>query len=178
MAEPFPVEAVANWFLQKAESEGRTLDPMKLQKLIYFANGWHLTLTGNPLVNEYFEAWQHGPVVPGLYHNLKHFGGGPIKGRASAYIGATGASGSPTIPPDSYIVPLLERIWQIYGKFSGIQLSNITHRDGGAWQRTREQTRGIRNADIPLDYIKQDFDKYRAESQARQQAAATHGASG
>jgi uncharacterized phage-associated protein len=38
--------AVANWFFARAEAEGKTLDPMKLQKLIYFSHGWSVAITG------------------------------------------------------------------------------------------------------------------------------------
>ena len=35
---------VANYFIQHAENLGARMSPMKLQKLVYYANGWHLAL--------------------------------------------------------------------------------------------------------------------------------------
>jgi len=52
-----------------------------MQKLVYFCEGWHLAVFGESLVQEQFEAWQRGPVVPDLYHSLKRFGANPIRGR-------------------------------------------------------------------------------------------------
>ena len=75
---PYKVEAVANWFLQYAKSNDIIIDHMKLQKMIYFANGWALGVTGEPLIDERFEAWQYGPVVPSIYHQFKAFGRRPI----------------------------------------------------------------------------------------------------
>ncbi len=40
---------------------------MKLHKLLYYAAGWHLGFTGEPLFDEDIEAWQYGPVVPSIY---------------------------------------------------------------------------------------------------------------
>jgi len=71
---PKAVEAIANWFLDRSKSDGKPVDPMKLQKLIYFAHGWHLGLIRHPLVDELFEAWEYGPVVPSIYHEFKMFG--------------------------------------------------------------------------------------------------------
>lgn len=46
----------------------------KLQKLCYYAQAWHLALTGSPLVNNRFEAWIHGPVCPELYTKYRSYG--------------------------------------------------------------------------------------------------------
>lgn len=48
---------------------------LKLQKLLFFAYGIHLTLYDEPLFeDEYFEAWQHGPVLRSVYKEFKNFG--------------------------------------------------------------------------------------------------------
>src|SRR5262249_6122203 len=40
---------------------------MKLQKLVYYSQAWHLAWTENPLFPEKIEAWRNGPVVPHLF---------------------------------------------------------------------------------------------------------------
>jgi uncharacterized phage-associated protein len=39
----------------------------KLQKLLYYAQGYALALLGRPLFRDRIEAWDHGPVVPGVW---------------------------------------------------------------------------------------------------------------
>ncbi len=75
---PYPAAAIANEFLELARAEGRPLTPMHIQKLIYFAHGWNLALTGEPLIRERVEAWDYGPVIRALYGELKVFGSGAI----------------------------------------------------------------------------------------------------
>jgi uncharacterized phage-associated protein len=40
---------------------------MKLQKLIYYCQAWHLVRTDSPLFEDRIEAWPQGPVVPAVY---------------------------------------------------------------------------------------------------------------
>lgn len=61
---------VTNFVNQK----GDTVSHKKLQKLIYYVEAWNLVHLDEPLINEDFEAWVHGPVVPELYQQLKEFG--------------------------------------------------------------------------------------------------------
>ncbi|MGC4875220.1 Panacea domain-containing protein [Micromonospora sp. DT43] len=42
---------------------------MKLEKLVYYCQGWHLALEGTLLFPEPIEAWREGPVVPPLYRH-------------------------------------------------------------------------------------------------------------
>jgi len=44
---------------------------MKLQRLVYYSQAWHLAWDGVPLFPERIEAWANGPVVPVLYEALK-----------------------------------------------------------------------------------------------------------
>lgn len=40
---------------------------MKLQKLVYYSQAWHLAWDGEPLFEARIEAWANGPVVPELH---------------------------------------------------------------------------------------------------------------
>jgi uncharacterized phage-associated protein len=53
---------------------GDSVSPKKLQKLLYYVEAWHLVHFNKSIVEEDFEAWVHGPVLPSLYHELKPFG--------------------------------------------------------------------------------------------------------
>lgn len=55
-------------------SKGDTVSPKKLQKLVFYVEAWHLVHLNENLIDEDFEAWVHGPVVPELYRELKKFG--------------------------------------------------------------------------------------------------------
>ena len=76
---PYSSEKIANFFLGLAQKEQVELTPLKLQKLLYFAHGWHLVLDsdGDPLLDEDIEAWKYGPVVPSIYHKFKEFRNNP-----------------------------------------------------------------------------------------------------
>ena len=55
-------------------SKGDAVSPKKLQKLLYYIDAWHLVYFGEPLLEEDFQAWVHGPVIPELYKHLKEHG--------------------------------------------------------------------------------------------------------
>lgn len=64
--------------LQRAKASGIELSHLKLQKLVYYCQGYHLALNDEPIFPEPIEAWEHGPVVPQLYRNYRVFGDGVI----------------------------------------------------------------------------------------------------
>lgn len=59
--------------------KGESVSPKKLQKLVYYVEAWHLVHLESELIDENFEAWVHGPVIPELYEDLKQFGYNDIK---------------------------------------------------------------------------------------------------
>ena len=70
---------VAKYFLaQMSDDCGDTISNLKLQKLLYYAQGFHLALFVARLCPEASEAWAHGPVVADVYHQYKEYGSIPI----------------------------------------------------------------------------------------------------
>jgi uncharacterized phage-associated protein len=158
-------KAIANYFLDLAERSGKALDPMQLQKLTYFAHGWHLAACDAPLIDEMVQAWRYGPVIASLYHEFKSFGKNPITRKASnleivdpvkweyRFVEPSIGDGDET----STTKQLLKLIWNVYGKLTGIQLSNLTHKPGSPWYVTWQQADGRKNVDIPEQLIRDHF---------------------
>lgn len=112
--------AVADYFLSLADEDaGDLISNLKLQKLVYYAQGFHLALFDKPLFPEPIEAWTHGPVVPDLYHAYKDHGSGSIPSPEE-------------IDFDLYTEEeqeLLDEVYAVYGQFSAWKLRNMTHEE-------------------------------------------------
>lgn len=156
----YDAKAIANYFLDLAEGSGQTLNPMKIQKLVYFAHGWHLAAYNRPLIDEQVQAWRYGPVIPSLYHEFKQYGSGPITGRATTlecYESGSLRLVTPAVG-DEEVMSLLSTVWEVYKNYSAIQLSNLTHEKGSPWDQTFAQSEGRKSVDIPDDLIRRYFD--------------------
>jgi uncharacterized phage-associated protein len=168
----YPVKAVANAMLQTAENHDSKLSPLKLQKLVYIAHGWHLALRETELVDDEFaEAWQYGPVFPSLYHEFKDVGKGFISKRAtdlelSDDVDFDFYVTEPIIPEDDQFTwSLLNKVWDSYGKYSGLTLSDITHQQDTPWQKTWSKSGGRKNADISNEEIKRHYKQLTSSQQ-------------
>lgn len=132
---------IANYFLDRAEGEGRSLSPLKLIKLVYIAYGWVLALTNERLFDETIEAWQHGPVIPSVYHEFKHYRSDPICERAGTLDMETGSYQIPRVPKaDTTTLLILEKVWAAYRGFSGWALRNKTHEKDTPWTAVYDGT--------------------------------------
>lgn len=69
MSTSYTVEDVAKTIL--STENGGEMSPMKLQKLLYYAQSWALVWLQQPLFNNEFEAWTDGPVLPDFYEKYK-----------------------------------------------------------------------------------------------------------
>ena len=144
--------AIANYFIEKAPPDSVT--PMKIQKLVFLAHGWHLGVTGKPLVDdEYAEAWMYGPVFPSLYHAFKRYGSDPIQESATDIdVNEDGlwAVYTPGVKEDDQnTVQCLDKIREVYGKMTGAKLSAITHASSSPWRAARDKGAHVRNTHIP-----------------------------
>ena len=138
---------IADYFLSKHSADGN-ITPMKLIKLVYIAHGWHLGITDTALIDENPEAWKYGPVIPSLYHQYKNYGDSVININLPNY--SLG---------DKNIENFLDRVWEVYGSYNGVQLSAKTHQNDSPWSRVWNT---IKNNDyfslqIPEIFIKEHY---------------------
>ncbi len=172
---PYTADAIANFFLDKAQSARKTLTQIQIQKLVFYAHGWYLALDreGRPLVGEMAEAWRLGPVFRSLYREFEDCGKGPITQKAKEMRfekteerGLTFSFFEPSIDeerPDDIdrelAMAVLRRVWDIYGKFTAYQLSNMTHSEGEPWRIIRDAmpTPFPKGLHIPNETIRECF---------------------
>jgi uncharacterized phage-associated protein len=64
----------ADYLVWLAHEHGSFISNLKLQKLLYYAQAWHLAVFDRPLFTDRLEAWVHGPVVPSVYRRFKSYG--------------------------------------------------------------------------------------------------------
>lgn len=129
--------AIANAFIEQSNN-GKTnnLTPMKLQKLMFFAQSWYLKSNHSALFDGYFERWQYGPVLPEIYHEFKKFGAKNIN-----ELGFDMWSERQKVNSTDYqIIDFLEKIIDTYGKYSGTELSWMTHQPETAWSKGKVGT--------------------------------------
>jgi uncharacterized phage-associated protein len=62
---------VADWIVRFRFDAAAPVDPMSLQKLLYYAQAFHLARHGEPMFENGFQAWRDGPVQPRVWHHYK-----------------------------------------------------------------------------------------------------------
>jgi uncharacterized phage-associated protein len=148
---PYNTNHVLNTILQRAFKESRTdVTPMKAQKLLFYTHGWHLATTGLPAINEPFEVWQWGPVVPRVYHDLKKFGGQPV----SEYVKDMFADRPYVVNVAcKSIYDAVDIAWEKYIGINGMRLSAMTHEPGSPWDIAKRNGENVIRDDLIRDYF-------------------------
>lgn len=122
----YSVQNVANWFLNQ-----ESMSHKKLEKLLYLAYSYTLVILNQKLFDDEFYAYVHGPIVKAIYNQYQDYGLSEI--------------GKINIKPkfDTDTEDVLQQVWQVYGKYDGLELESIV-RQTIPWQKAR---RGISNLD-------------------------------
>lgn len=140
------VQDVAKFFIDLAQKQeqkqnGDLMTNLRLQKMLYLAQGWYLAKFGAPLFDAPIEAWPLGPVVPTVYNTYKIYH-------------ANGISSDARISSDalsSNEISLLLDVTREYDKFSTSALVSLTHKKDTPWAMTASAD------EISKDIIKDFF---------------------
>ena len=147
---------LANLFLDRFGRES-ALTHMKLQKLVFFADGWNAGFKGSRLLEEAPEVWRYGPVYHSLYNALSGRGNNAVHG----LIKATPFTDPVINPGNDDISKLVDWIWGKYGQISAVRLSDMTHAIGTPWHTmaVRHNFKVPFNLQIPDDVMREYFRK-------------------
>lgn len=143
---PYPVSKIANMLLRYAYStEGAEdlMSNMKLQKMLYYQQGFHLAYFGEPLFEENIEAWMYGPVVPTIYAKYENNGRNGIE---------------PDLDDDFHFeneeeLNLFNKVFEVYGKYSAYGLMNMTHNEE-PWSSTPKGRGCVISKKVMEDFFK------------------------
>lgn len=113
---------VAHYFLQRDANDSHSdgISHLKMQKLVYYAYGFHYAIFEHKLFDEGLEARQHGPVVMSLLEIYQGCGRNPITFKKEN-VHTTIFSTEQKL--------FLDSIYQEYSQYSAWKLSAMTHEE-------------------------------------------------
>lgn len=140
----------------ECEADPDYLTPLKLQKLLYFVQGWAFAEWDSPMFRERIEAWQHGPVVPEVFCEYRGQERRPIMPRDDG------------LPPLAHTLhpseqALIRAVWDAYKRHSAFALRDLTHAEVPWLSAYAPDASGRCSNVIDPDAIRRSF-KARAEA--------------
>lgn len=138
------INDLADYIITKLSEGGESLNNLKLQKLTYYCDAWHLAFYDKKLVDTDFQAWIHGPVCRELYDRFSS--------SKSLYseIYLSDCADDFNMDSVSAYSSHIDTILEAYGKFSGAQLEEMTHREK-PWLEARQGYRSSQRCEEYLD---------------------------
>lgn len=126
------VQAVTNYVIMQVSEEERELSLLKLQKLLYYTQAWHLAHYSTQLFPARFQAWVHGPVCREVYDRFRD--------AYSLYSGIPATEVPANFDPDAEFTEqereLIDSVLDVYAGFTGSQLEQMTHQED-PWMEAR-----------------------------------------
>ena len=149
---------IADFYISLANSlPDNSIDNLKLNKLLYFAQGWHMVKLHKPLFMDEIEAWDYGPVIPAVYHAFKCCGANPIEEPLDKF-------DEKRLSEDT--LSLLLDVYNEYGRYTGWALKDLTHQPDTPWSKVYERgmNRRISQEDIEAYFKTQKLDEFDVHS--------------
>lgn len=123
----YPVNKIADELIRySAERGGELMTNMKLNKMLYYQQGFHLAYFGNPLFDDEIEAWMYGPVVPSIYEKYDRYNSSGIEPNKDSNF----------LFDNPKELALFNEVFKVYNVFSAIGLMNMTHNEA-PWKTTK-----------------------------------------
>lgn len=117
---------ISDFLLCESRERGEVLTNLKLQKLLYYSQAWHLVRKDQALFKEDFQAWVHGPVLPSQYKRFKAFEWRPITENVVL----------PKLSDE--LASYLKEIVDVFGSETAINLELMTHKEL-PWKEARQE---------------------------------------
>lgn len=137
------VEDLCDYIIAKCDEANTSLNNLKLQKLAYYADAWHLAFYSEKLINDKFMAWIHGPVCRAIYDRFKDY--------KSLYSMITVEDMRESFNAESLgmVKNHIDKVLHVYAKYSGSQLEEMTHNEE-PWINAREGYKSAQRCEVEI----------------------------
>lgn len=148
----YKIETISSYFIdlsnqREIDEEWTTewISPLKLQKILYFAQAVFLSIKSSPLFEDEILAWKYWPVIESIYRTFKSNWSTPLKKED-----ILNEEFKSIIEEDK---KLLDEIYKEFWKYSAWELVDITH-NHKPWKESFEDWK---NNIISKDNIKEYY---------------------
>lgn len=117
-------EKIGDYLVAFSQQHGDPISNLKLQKLLYYAEGWYLAIYDRSLFSEPLQAWIRGPVVYSVWRRFNAYKWKPITKKV------------PTPRVSAQVEAHIEELMSVYGDFAAFTLERMTH-DEPPWINAR-----------------------------------------
>lgn len=124
---------IANFVLDFCYKNEVAITNLSLQKILYFCHAYCLVRLDRPLIRHEFEAWEHGPVLPYVYHEFKDYVKSPIVSKALKLDLASGEKVEALYKLDAETETLLADVVNFYCRVPAWNLVKMTHEKNSPW---------------------------------------------
>ena len=148
---------VGEYFINEYHDKNESPTIMKILKLAYFTQGFHLALQDCPFFKDEIQAWKHGPVANKLYWYLKknrmEKGDYRIREKSNEYTDVNNQF-------QNHGRDILNVVFKKYTKLTSWRLSEITHAKDSPWYQVyNKKPYDIISVNIIREYFKNIIDR-------------------
>lgn len=126
------IHDVTDYVICRLVDGGVHVNQLKLQKLLYYVQAWHLAHQGRPLVQGRFQAWVHGPVNREIFDRFR--GSKMLYSPMGREDVRQGFNSDVALRPEERA--FIDAVLEVYAPLSGDQLEALTHRED-PWMTAR-----------------------------------------
>lgn len=153
---------VAEYFISmQTDDAGDAISNLKLQKLLYYAQGYSLVLRKKPLFEDDFQAWEHGPVIPAIYRRFSKYHSGAIPKSENFSLKKYSAEER----------EFLDDIYYTYAQFSAWALREMSHQTTPWKEAARNE---IISRESMTQFFKTQVDNDQLQPQTQTQTIPNH----
>ncbi|EAB5332913.1 DUF4065 domain-containing protein [Campylobacter jejuni] len=109
---------------QKNKDESNSLSKLKLQKLLYYSQGYYSAIYDKPLFDEEIRAWEHGPVVKEVYDHFKNLEGNTIHFNEENTLNEQELKNMSLEEKE-----IIDEVYELMGQYSAWKLRDKTHNE-------------------------------------------------
>ena len=137
------INDVCDYVIVKLAEAGDTPSVLKIQKLLYYIQAWHLAVNEKPLFKGRFQAWIHGPVSREIYNRFVD-----TKFMYSSVGVSDLLGGEDKLDKDDKLS--VDDVLDVYAEFTGSQLEEMTHKED-PWINARGSLSPSERCEVDID---------------------------